>query len=250
MKGKGLILVLGALAVIATAGIALPSVIASAAAQEISADTLLTASLQEQGVEVAKVALQDDRLEVTLSSRKNGAPQDTWTRTAVQREAAFLASSSDIPPKEFQLTILDEQDSVIYRCGGPLEPQVRPVEKTVPPEALAGLEPTLSEQAGKLGVVVKDLSAHVDTKQGLIVDATTIVGALLADGRDAQLRWSTVGLLSELRDYCEGDGKLDIDVYRLSVEDQSGNVPVSYVVEPQARITRAWSVPGVSPVWR
>jgi hypothetical protein len=250
MKHKRLILVLGSLAVIATAGIALTSAIDSAAAQDIGADTLLATSLQEQGVQVAKVFLQDDRLEVTLTSQKDGAPKDTWIRTAVQREATFLASTSDVPPKELQMTILDERGNVIYRCGGPLEPQMRPVEKTVPPEALAGLEPTLSEQAGKLGVLVKDLSAHVDTKQGLIVDAAAIVGALPSDGRDAQLRWSTVGLLSELRDYCEANGKLDIDVYRLSVEDENGNVLVSYVVEPEARITRAWSAPGISPVWR
>jgi hypothetical protein len=249
MKHKRLISVLAALAVIATAGIALTSAIDSAAAQAISADALLAAGLEDQGVQVAAVVLQDDRLEVTLSSRKDGNPQDTWIRTAVQREAAFLALSSDVPPKELQMTILDEQGNVIYRCGGPLEPQMRPVGKTVPPEALAGLEPTLSEQAGKLGVLVKDLSAHVDTKQGLIVDAAAIVGALPSDGRDAKLRWATVGLLGELRDYCQRV-ELDVDVFRLSIEDEDGTVVVSYVVEPKARITRAWSAPGISPVWR
>ena len=65
-------------------------------------------------------------------------------------------------------------------------------------DSLAGVEPTLSSEAKKLGVVLKSISLDADASQGLVVDAKTSVTASPGEARDLQIQWATVGLLGEL----------------------------------------------------
>ena len=250
MKHTKVVLVGVCLVALAMTTAVLTIALGSASAGESGAATMISRNLETQGIMGASVSLQDGSLEVTLSSTKGGAPEDTWARTVVQREAEFLAKSSDLSDAQLGITIVDEQGNVVYRCEGPIEARSRPAGKEAAPAgALSSAETDLVAQGEKVGVVLKGLSLDADPSQGLVVDAKTAVTSSPGQERDAQIRWATVGLLGELRDYCEGTGRLDIDLYRLMIEDSGGNVLVSYIVDPRTRSVRAWMAPGVTPVW-
>jgi hypothetical protein len=249
VKHTRVVLVGVCLIALAMTAAVLTMALGSASAEDSSADTMISRNLETQGIKGTSVSLQNGSLEVTLSSTKGGAPEDTWARTVVQREAEFLATSSDLSDAQLGITIVDEQGNVVYRCEGPIEAQSRPAAKEAPVGALSSAEIDLAAQAEKVGVVLKGLSLDADPSQGLIVDAKTGVISSPGQERDAQIRWATVGLLGELRDYCEGTGRLDVDLYRLRIEDSGGNVLVSYIVDPRTRSVRAWMAPGVTPVW-
>jgi hypothetical protein len=165
-----------------------------------------------------------------------------------------MASSGELSVKTFGVTIVDELKNVIYRQGGPVEAKERPAAMSVLTESAATLDTflsTLATKAAESGVTVKDMSIDADSKQGLVVDATVAISAPSAgDARETQVRWATVGLLKELRAYCQDEHKMDVGLYRLSIEDGTGNVLITYVVDPAARITRVWSAPGVMSSWR
>jgi len=249
VKHRRLVLLSVCVAVLAVIAGVLAASLGSASAETAGADTIIGRNLEAQGIKATSVGLQEGGLEVTLSSRKGGAPEDTWARTVIHREAAFVAASGDPGATQLGITILDEQGNVIYRYEGPIEPRARPSAKNNPLDGLVGIETDLSAQAQKLGVVLGSLSLDADASQGLVVDASASVTASPGEERDLQIQWATVGLLGELRDYCEGAGRLDVDLYRLTVDDGNGNVLVSYVVDPRTRSVRAWMASGVTPVW-
>jgi hypothetical protein len=249
VKHTRVVLVGVCLVALAMVAVVLTLALGSASAENVGADAMISRNLETQGIKGTSVSLQNGSLEVTLSSRGHGAPEDTWARTVAQREASFLATSSDLSGAQLGITIVDERGDVVYRCEGPIEALSRPVVKEAPVDALSSAEADLVAQAEKAGVVLKSLSLDADASQGFIVDAKTSVSASPGQERDAQIRWATVGLLGELRDYCEGPGRLDVDLYRLRIEDDGGNVLVSYIADPRARSVRAWAAPGVTPVW-
>ena len=129
MKQRRLVLLGVCVAVLAVIAAVLAISLGSASAGIAGADIVVGRNLEAQGIKAASVGLQNDSLEVTLVSKKGGSPEDTWARTVIQREAAFLVASGGPAATQLGITILDEQGKVIYRCEGPIEPQARPSTK-------------------------------------------------------------------------------------------------------------------------
>jgi len=98
-------------------------------------------------------------------------------------------------------------------------------------------------------VTLDSLSISADESQGVVVAAEETVTSSAGTTRDEAIKWATLGLISQLRDYADGPGALDVDLYKISVQDAGGGALVEYVVDPAAKSVRAWMAPGVTPVW-
>ena len=223
----------------------------SGRAESASVDLTVKTALEAQGLQVSSVAQDSatNTLNVVITSKAGGSPEDAWAHTIVAREADFLAQSGGLVSDWVSVTVLDEQGTMTYRWSGPVSSRPRPLQKTTSPTALDGLRPDLAGEAEKQGVVLQDLSISSDQSQGTVVKARATVTSPAGDVRDTQLKWATLELLGSLRDYAEGPSSLGVDLYGISVMDAGGAPLVEYVVDPNAKTVRAWMAPGITPVW-
>ena len=220
-------------------------------AVSVPVEATIQNQLRAQGVSVASV-VQDastSTLSVVIRSKTGGSPEDAWANTVVQREADFLARSGAVTASTVAVTIIDGQGRTIYQWSGPIDSQPRPAGKTVDPTALDSLRSDLTGQAQKQGVTLQNLVISSDQAQGAVVEADVIVAAPAGDARNTEIKWATLQLLGQLRDYADGPVALDVDLYKISIVDASGAPLVGYVVDPSAKTVRAWMAPGVTPVW-
>ena len=249
-KHKKIILLVSAAFLIVVAG-ALGTFLGSGRAESAGVAPTIQSALQAQGLRVASVK-QDpiaDTLNVVIQSKTGGSPEDAWANAVVQREAGFLAQSGALAAGTVTVTIVDGQGKTIYQMSGPVDPRPRPAGKKVDPTALDGLKTGLANQAQKQGATLQSVSISADDSQGVVVEATVTAPAAAGDARDAQIKWATLELMGQLRDYADGPGALDVDLYKISIADASGAPLVEYVVDPSAKTVHAWMAPGLTPVW-
>ncbi len=251
MKRKKRMILFGSAAflviVAATFGISLQSGWADSAPVE----TVIQGDLKAQGLNVLSVERDaaSDTINVVIGSKTGGSPEDAWANTVVQREADFLAQAGALTAESVAVTIVDEQGKPIHQWSGPIDSRLRPVEKALDSAVLDSLRSDLNSKAEKQGVILKDLSILSDQAQGTVVRAEVVVPAPAGDARDSEIKWATLELLGQLRDYADGSGSLVVDIYRISIKDEAGAPLVEYVVDPNAKIVRAWMASGVTPVW-
>jgi hypothetical protein len=251
MKKHKKIILLGSLAFLVILAATLGAFLGNGRAASAGVEAGMQDELQAQGLRVATVS-QDaaaDTLNVVINSKTGGSPEDAWASTIVQREAGFLAESGALAAGSVAVTIIDEQGRTMYQWSGPVDAQPRPAGKTVNPAALDSLRPDLADEAQKQGVTLQNLSISSDESQGVVLEAEVTLTASTGDARDNEIRWATIELLGELRDYTDGSGTFAVDLYKISVDDARGAPLVQYVVDPTAKTVHAWMAPGVSPVW-
>ena len=220
-------------------------------AESASVDLTVKSALEAQGLRVASVG-QDSAtatLNVVINSKTDGSPEDAWASTVIQREADFLAESGSLSVACVGVTLVDERGKVTYEWSGPVSSRPRPVEKAASPTALEAAKADLAGQAEKQGVNLRDLSISSDKTQGTVIKADEVVSSPAGDARDNEIKWATVELLGQLRDRLDASDSVAVDLYRISIKDAAGTPLVEYVVDPGARTVRAWTAPGITPVW-
>ena len=251
MKKHNKIILLASAAFLVVVAATLGTTLGSGRADSAAVAPTIQSALQAQGLPVASVK-QDPvagTLNVVIQSKAGGSPDDAWANTVVQREAGFLAQSGALAAGTMTVTIVDGQGKTIYQMSGPVDPRLRPAGKKVDPTALDGLKTGLANQAQKQGATLQSVSISADDSQGVVVEAAVTASAAAGDARDAQIKWATLELLGQLRDYADGPGALDVDLYKISIADASGAPLVEYVVDPSAKTVHAWMAPGLTPVW-
>ena len=251
MKKHKKIILLASAAFLVIVGATLGTFLGTGSAFPVGVETTVQNQLQAQGLPVSDVS-QDaatGTLSVVIKSKTGGSPDDAWANTVIQREAGFLAQSGTLTADTVAVTIVDGQGKVLYEWSGPVDSQPRPAGKTADATALDRLKPALDAQASKQGVTLDSLSISADESQGVVVAAEETVTSSAVTTRDEAIKWATLGLISQLRDYVDGPGALDVDLYKISVRDAGGGALVEYVVDPAAKSVRAWMAPGVTPVW-
>ena len=251
MKKHNKIILLVSAAFLVVVAATLGTFLGNGRAVSAGVETTIQSELQTQGLRVASVK-QDpvaDTLNVVIKSKTGGSPEDAWANTVVQREAGFLAQSGALAAGTVTVTIVDTQGKTIYQMSGPVDSRPRPAGKKVDPTALDSLKTGLSSQAQQQGATLQSVSISADDSQGVVVEAAVMAPAAAGDARDEQIKWATLGLLGQLRDYADGPGALDVDLYKISIADASGAPLVEYVVDPTAKTVHAWMAPGLTPVW-
>ncbi len=222
----------------------------SALAEDVPVIAKLRGNLDKQGVNPTNISLQDGTLEVQLLSDSGGTPDDPWSRTLVVREVAFLSGAGELPADYLEITLVDDDGGLVYEYGSPIEGMKRSACEEIPPVELESTKAELAPKATKYGISIDSVSMASSVYQGIAIEVkSTLVSNSLVDQEEA-LRWGTVQLLSQLRLLRKESGQVEADLYRLIVSSAKGDVMVSYVVEPKARVVRVWLAPGVSPMWQ
>ncbi|MCL5735312.1 MAG: hypothetical protein M1274_06935 [Actinobacteria bacterium] len=230
------------------AAAALVGVRESRAEQGDRFDTLRT-NLNAQGIAVAEVAAgsETNAIRILLPGSADGDLGYAWAETLVDREAAFEMQSGVLPEGSVEIGFVDEKGELLVGTVYQPHPMVRPAPdlglNNIPPALLA----SLGEQGQKENVNVVDLRTYGDQYQGTAVEADVIVAG--DTSQEQQLRWTTVGLLMELRGFFEKSGDRPPDLYRIDVTNEGGNPVVGYVVDTESGFVRAWVAPGIEPVW-
>jgi len=251
MKRHKKIILLGSAAFLVVVGASLGMFLGTGSAVSAGPVASIQTALQSQGLPIAGVTQNPvtNSLNVVIQSQAGGSPADAWANALVAREANFQAQSGVLSADTVNVTIVDGQGKTLYQWSGPVVPTPRPALKTVDLTALDSLRPTLTSEAQGAGAALQSLTISSDPNQGTVVDAEVTVSAAAGAARDTAIKWSTLGLLGTIRDYADGAGALNVDLYKIDIQDANGASLVAYVVDPTAKTVRAWMAPGVTPVW-
>lgn len=223
---------------------------ASALAGDAQKDAGLQDNLAKQGIETTSVTMEEGMLEVELQSDEGGTPNDPWARTLAIREAAFLADAGTLQADLLGITMRSTDGDVVYRYEGPIEATARPTCKDALPAGLESEKADLQQKATEHRVQIDDISLTTDSNQGIIIEVKSTLEQDVSLMEQGELRWATVELLGELKSLRKASGEPEADLHRFTVASKEGDTLISYVVEPKARITRAWLAPGITPFWR
>ena len=211
-------------------------------------DATIKSDLQTQGLNVTDVRLNptDNSIQIIISSRQTGASGDAWARMVAEREVSYLAAAG-LSAGTVDVKLVDEKGATVFESAGPIEPQPRPVVNPVKSDAFAPIQASLAPQALEQGISLTTISVAQDPAQGTVVtiDLTAAGGTDLSE----QIRYATQQLGGQVADFARGAGHVDVDLYRMTIEDPSGMPLVDYIVDVKARSVHTWAAPGLQPVW-
>lgn len=218
-------------------------------ANDSSAAEMIASGLSAQGITGASVGTGavDASVRIVLQGKASGDPATAWAETVADREAAFQMGAGVMPIGPVRVAIVDENGSVLVESLTQGHPLMRSAPKVVDTLALEAVKASLDQQGQKIGSRLSSLTLRNDEYQGTVVEASVEI----AEGttRDEQMRWSTVGLLSQVRGFADGPANLGVSLYRSTIRNLKGATLVDYVVDAETGYVRAWCAPGVAPVW-
>ena len=240
---------LGACVAVLVVAAALGLALGSRETRAAALDTTIRSDLLTQGLNVTDVRLNptDNSLQVIIRSTKTGSPGDAWARTVAEREVSYLAASADLGGGTVDVKLMDENGTTVFESSGPIEPQPRPVVNPVKSDAFAPIQGSLASQALEEGISLNTIVVAQDPAQGTVVtiDLTAAGGAGLSE----QIRYATQQLGGKVADFARGPGRVEVDLYRMTIDDPSGAPLVDYVVDVKARSVHTWAASGLQPVW-